>query len=810
MKDELYLNGSGDPRLLPAAGGAQYDGGGNKQQLEQMLDVLFRRRWTVILTFLIIAAGATAYALTRPPEYRSSALVMVNLSRATNSMQMASGVNPGENVFAMNNRSLAGELFLIQSSHAIAQRVNKRLLEAVERQDSVGTPNPLTYPPRGSVSFSAATREASALRVTGLSTDPREAALLANLYAEEYVRQTQDASRTFMAQSREFLEGLQETRRAELDEAEERLANYKQRTGMVGLDPSGASLVHQLSAMEAQRDNALIELQMKEASYERIQTELETINPRLAERLASGVDQRVASLQGQLQQLEVEKTTILLRYPDQSEAELMETHNQLPAINRQIDQLQSEIRQLASQFFEEESAAGGVADGGVGLSVVSNLRNQAVAAQIDISGLRARIDNMDERIRFYESELTTIPGRSLELARFERDRQHKAQMYEYVVQRLQQARIAEESEPGYAHVMRQAGVPGAPSGPNVPRLIMYGLFIGLAAGIGLAIAKDKIDNRFYKPDQLKRFPYPVLSVIPNMKPLIKEDHDGRDFIEENGRKYSTSLTALLNPISTVSEAYRQLRTNLQFSKIDAPVQVIMVTSAGISEGKSTTAANLAMVMAQAGRRTVLVDCDLRRPQVHSFTGRTCHPGLVQLLFDENGYSLDDAKSEIDNLHIITAGEVRSIANGADAPLTDEPMVVANPAELLGSQRMRELIRRLRGRFDTIIIDTPPVLAATDAAIMSNYADVGIIVVRAAQSREGELEQAIDALRRVDAPIVGTIFNGFDISMAYGYKYRFRNYTKYGQYSKYGYYGYRDDTSKRKVRKLTRKLQRASA
>src|SRR5690625_7775802 len=116
MKDELYLNGSGDPRLLPAAGGAQYDGGGNKQQLEQMLDVLVRRRWTVILTFLIIAAGATAYALTRPPEYRSSALVMVNLSRATNSMQMASGVNPGENVFAMNNRSLAGELFLIQSS----------------------------------------------------------------------------------------------------------------------------------------------------------------------------------------------------------------------------------------------------------------------------------------------------------------------------------------------------------------------------------------------------------------------------------------------------------------------------------------------------------------------------------------------------------------------------------------------------------------------------------------------------------------------------------------------------------------------
>ncbi len=769
----------------------------------------------MIITFLAIVIGATAYALSQPPEYRASSVVMVNLGRSSTAMQAATGVDAGDNVFARNDRTLSGELFLIQSSYTIAQRVNQRLREAVEQQDSTQDQK-LVYPPRGGVSFSPATREANAIRVTGISSDPYEAAILANLYAEEYVRLTQDASRSYMTQSRSFLEEQQEARRAELNRAEEQVKTYQQQTGITGLDASGGSLVSQLSSMEAQRDNALIDLQMQEATLEQVQQELRQISPQLEERLASGVDQRMTAMQQRIAELEVEKQAVELRYPDRTEAELEETHQGYREANRQLAQLRPQHRELARSFIDEVSAAGGVTSGERGLSVVADLRNRAVQLQIEISGLRAQIDNMNERIRQYESELGIIPDRSLQLARLERERQHKAQMYEFVVQRLQQAQIAEESEPGYAHVLREAGVPSIPAGPDVPRIILYGLIFGAMLGVGLAILRDRLDNRIYKPDQLKDRKYSLLSVIPNMRPLIREDHGGREFIEEDGRSYSTGLTALLNPISTVSEAYRQLRTNIQFSKLDAPVQVIMVTSAGIGEGKSTTATNLAIVMAQAGRRTLLMDCDLRRPQVHRLLGRDRYPGLVQMLFDDADYQIEDARTEIDNLYVVPAGEVRTPDVGGDGLVAQEPevteegsMVVANPAELLGSARMRDLLLDLRRDFDVIIIDTPPVLAATDAALMAINADAGIMVVRAGQSREGELEHALESLERVGHPVIGTVFNGFDVSMAYGYKYRYRDYTKYGQYSKYGYYGYRNGNSSG-AKKWVKSLRKASA
>lgn len=788
---------------------------GGKKQLEQTLDLLYRRRWILIVSFLLVLIGATAYGLSLPPEYRASSTVMVNLGRSSAALQAATGVGVGENLFARNDRTLSGELFLIQSSYTVSQRVNQRLREAVENQDE-SSPQQLVYPPRGTVHFGAATREANAIRVTGISSDPYEAALLANLYAEEYVRLTQDASRTYMAQSRASLEEQQDIRRAELNRAEEQVKAYQQRTGMTGLDATGGSLVAQLSSMEAQRDNSLIDLQMREATLEQVQTELRQISPQLEERLASGVDQRMGAIQQQIAALEVEQQAIELRYPDRTQAQLEETHEGYRNVIRRLNQLRPQHRELARVYVEEVSAAGGVTSGERGLTVVADLRNRIVTLQIEISGLRARIDRMNERIRQYESELGTIPDRSLQLARLERERQHKAQMYESVVQRLQQAQIAEESEPGYAHVLREAAVPSVPAGPNVPRFIMYGFVFGLILGVGLAVLRDRLDNRIYKPDQLKDGKYSLLSVIPNMGPLIREDHGGQEFVEENGRRYSTGLTTLLNPISTVSEAYRQLRTNIQFSKLDVPVQVIMVTSAGIGEGKSTTATNLAITMAQAGRRTLLIDCDLRRPQVHRLLGRDCYPGLVQILFDDPDYSVKDAGTEIDNLFVITAGEVRTSEAGGDGLAAQEPeqsedgsMVVANPAELLGSGRMRDLLLDLRREFDIIILDTPPVLAATDAALLAANADAGIMVVRAAQSREGEVEHALESLERIGHPVAGTVFNGFDVTMAYGYKYRYRDYTKYGQYSKYGYYGYRNGKQSG-TKKWTRSLRKASA
>ena len=409
-----------------------------------------------------------------------------------------------------------------------------------------------------------------------------------------------------------------------------------------------------------------------------------------------------------------------------------------------------------------------------GLSYVARLRQQIAQERMQITGQESRIQVLESRLREYNADLRTIPAQTTELARHERERTYAERMYEGVVGQLQRARIAEESEPGYAHIIRMATRPLLPSRPDVVRSLAMGIFLGLVLGFGLGIVRDKLDNRIYKPDQLKAKGYHLIGTVPNLKQLIKSEHKGKEFVEADGQKYSTSLVSLLNPISPITESYRNVRTHIQFSRPEAVVQTILVTSASVSEGKSTTSANLAIVMAEAGRRTLLIDADLRRPREHSLFGIDISPGLVQFLCNEPEFDADIVKTNIDNLFIVPAGRV-----------------VSKSSELLATRRLRDFLKEMRDQFDVIIIDTPPVRVATDAALLSTQCDATLLVVRAGQTKEGELDLALQSLASVGARVTGLLFNGFDVSMAYGYKYRYKDYGRYSQYSKYGYYGYTD-------------------
>jgi capsular exopolysaccharide synthesis family protein len=197
----------------------------------------------------------------------------------------------------------------------------------------------------------------------------------------------------------------------------------------------------------------------------------------------------------------------------------------------------------------------------------------------------------------------------------------------------------------------------------------------------------------------------------------------------------------------------------------------MVTSPGAGDGKSVTASNLAIVMAQSERRTLLIDADLRRPRVHHLFDLSRSPGLSEALAADTASGSDVhpaiQDTPVDNLSVLSAG-------GA----------VDRPAERIGSAALRRLIRHLKGEFDIIVIDTPPILAATDAAYLSTQCDGTLLVTRAAETTQHELQHAIESLDDVGATLLGTVFNGFDVSMAYGYKLRYRHYTRYGPYGDY--------------------------
>ncbi len=211
-----------------------------------------------------------------------------------------------------------------------------------------------------------------------------------------------------------------------------------------------------------------------------------------------------------------------------------------------------------------------------------------------------------------------------------------------------------------------------------------------------------------------------------------------------------SLITISNPRSPISEAYRTLRTNLEFSSLDKPLKTMVVTSAGPEEGKSTTLANLAVTLAQAERKVILVDCDLRRPSQHEIFGVANRVGLTSMVVDEEAFKNPPLQeAPVPNLKLLPSG-----------PLPP------NPSELLGSRRMEEIIATLRERADLVLFDAPPIIAVTDAAVLASKVDGVLLVISAGTTKRDHAQRAKALLEKVNARLVGAVLNNvrMDISL----------------------------------------------
>jgi non-specific protein-tyrosine kinase len=222
-------------------------------------------------------------------------------------------------------------------------------------------------------------------------------------------------------------------------------------------------------------------------------------------------------------------------------------------------------------------------------------------------------------------------------------------------------------------------------------------------------------------------------------------------ISGNGSDPNSTLIALRDPRSPVSEAYRTLRTNLMFSSLDKPLHTLLVTSTAPDEGKSTTIANLAVIMAQAEQRVILVDCDLRRPGLHTVFGLSNERGLTSVILEQGEAPLPLQETSVPGLHLLSSG-----------PLPPRP------ADLLGSRRMEALIERLRAEADIVLFDTPPVTAVTDAAVLATRMDGVLLVLQSGKTRRDRAREARRLLEKVKANIVGVVLNNARQEASYDY------------------------------------------
>lgn len=748
--------------------------GNARKAFQKTVENLRRQRWLILAIFLSVLAITIFFTTRQTPRYQAESILLVKTERP---LEPSNALTYGY-LTSLEDQSMATQVLLLGYSYDLAEQVAQRLLnqktipetgQLLSILESDSTISAVAFARQlqnGLVSVEQGAPNALLVRATA-PTAP-EAAFIANVYVEEAIRRSQDASRQRVSTSRQFLEQRIGESTATLQNAEADLKQYMEQAGAVALDQEVQAAVSNVGRLEASLAEAQIELDMKRASFRSTEEALQRISPALTQRLASGVNRELDQAQQTLAKLQVDLEQIYQRHP---ELRTDTSDERIVPLRNQIAQWQQRVDQLASQLVSETRATGGSdpSNPESGIAYATTLERQLTNDRITISGLEARVASLQEQLFGYNRRLQHVPQQSVTLAQLERQRTAAEQLNSLLGTKLQEAIIAEESEIGSLRLLQPARAPSAPIYPHPQRNMLLGALLGLLLGMGVALLRSKLDERLYAPEDIQQNGSHLLSVIPNMRSFISKAFGSEERINFEEYSVRTNLVALLAPMSSVAEAYRHLYTRLQLGLPDRVVETIMVTSPEAESGKSTTVINLAITTARANRRTLIIDADMRRPVVHDYLGFTKGPVLQDFLSKQlTDVELDallvDTFTGFENLHAITV----------QTP-------VATPLEMLVSPALRRLIEALRQRFDIIIFDTPPLLLASDATLLAPLFDATVLVTAAGYTHADALQQTEEELAEAGAHVAGVVLNKYDpttLSNRHTYGYRQRHYAQY--------------------------------
>jgi tyrosine-protein kinase Etk/Wzc len=584
------------------------------------------------------------------------------------------------------------------------------------------------------------------VEISAESPSPYEAALIANTYSEQYTFINLDMNRNQLHLVTDFLKEQRIEKQQELNDAEETLKIFQEKGGLIALDKRASTLIDLLAQFEAQKGATQVDLMASNKVLENLRKELESQNPRMADYLKSLSSQTyITAIQDQIVKMEINREIALSKEEglNANSAIIKDYDTKIAELQQELDR---ELQVLKAGIFASSPQE------------VKELTQKIIEEEVRNQSLQTSIKELEIIVNSYEARFMKLPKNTLELARLERNSQALEKLYILLEQRYQEALINVESQPGNVIIIDKARIPKSPSKPNRTLIVLIGLVLGTGLAVAYVFIKNYFDDTVKTPEDIQHKNINVLAWIPKIEGLGLNGKSDFQFIVSK------------SPDSIPSEAFRALRTRVIFSRIEKEtLKTILVTSAAPREGKTTISVNLAGSFALTNKKTLLLDCDLRKPQIHHIFKSRRSPGLIDYLFGD--VLLDEIikPTDIDNLSFITTGTIPP-----------------NPAEMLDSDQMRNLLAKFRNEYDMVVIDSPPIIAVTDSEILSNMVDGTLIVVSADTTEIDLMERAVELIKRENSQFLGTVLNNFSYKSGYG------SYYKY-------YYYYSSPESKKKVK-----------
>ena len=465
-------------------------------------------------------------------------------------------------------------------------------------------------------------------------------------------------------------------------------------------------------------------------------------------RRQADLEKRIEDIERKINEAKEKKESLLVKYTPE--------YREVTAISAQIKELESQKTRINLEVSNKIKSEGEKLTKNAEREVLASLRAQLAASQQRRARTIAAFDQAAAKSNgegLAETRLTTLKDGI---------KSNRDLLNTYTQRQKEQELALTSGRPDNITVQNKAVTPGAPIGPQRGRNIIVALLLSFAAGIGLAFLLDYLDDSVRTSDDISRhLGLPTLALIPHYVSTDKRKLlPGA--VNGTGSAPAPALITLEERQSPMAEAYRHLRTSLLFSSAGKPPRTILITSSQPSEGKTTTAINTAITLAQGNADVVIVDCDLRRPRLHSYFGLENTQGLTNYLSgDKSTEHLIRTYADLPRLKIVTSGPIPP-----------------NPAELLSSNEMRNLLQFLSGRFKHVIIDSPPAISFTDASILATLVDGVVVVAMANKSSIHLIQQFKQRINNIGARIYGVVLNGIKSGSAEYYYYGSDYYKHY--------------------------------